>query len=168
MDLVALDGAARTSRSVVLTNTLHTPVKLDYSRDKWRVGFSFDSWWNRATSHRPGFETVNGADMSAGLSAKAQLPWNMELATDFSYIWRYGYSDESMNTRDLVWNAQLSKSVLKGNLTFTLIGFDILGQLSQINYSLNAQGRTEQWRNVIPSYGMLRITYRLSKQPKQR
>ena len=168
VDLVALDGAARTSRSVVLTNTLHTPVKLDYSRDKWRVGFSFDSWWNRATSHRPGFETVNGADMSAGLSAKAQLPWNMELATDFSYIWRYGYSDESMNTRDLVWNAQLSKSVLKGNLTFTLIGFDILGQLSQVSYSLNAQGRTEQWRNVIPSYGMLRITYRLSKQPKQR
>ena len=53
-------------------------------------------------------------------------------------------------------------------LTFTLIGFDILGQLSQISYSLNAQGRTEQWRNVIPSYGMLRITYRLSKQPKQR
>ena len=168
VDLVALDGAARTSRSVVLTNTLHAPIKLDYSRDKWRVGFSFDSWWNRATSHRPGFETVNGADMSAGLSAKAQLPWNMELATDFSYIWRYGYSDESMNTRDLVWNAQLSKSILKGNLTFTLIGFDILGQLSQVNYSLNAQGRTEQWRNVIPSYGMLRITYRLSKQPKQR
>lgn len=168
VDLVGLDGAARTSRSVVLTNTLHAPVKLDYSRDKWRVGFSFDSWWNRATSHRPGFETVNGADMSAGLSAKAQLPWNMELATDFSYIWRYGYSDESMNTRDLVWNAQLSKSVLKGNLTFTLIGFDILGQLSQVSYSLNAQGRTEQWRNVIPSYGMLRITYRLSKQPKQR
>ena len=168
VDLVALDGAARTSRSVVLTNTLHAPIKLDYSRDKWRVGFSFDSWWNRATSHRPGFETVNGADMSAGLSAKAQLPWNMELATDFSYIWRYGYSDESMNTRDLVWNAQLSKSILKGNLTFTLIGFDILGQLSQVNYSLNAQGRIEQWRNVIPSYGMLRITYRLSKQPKQR
>lgn len=168
VDLVALDGAARTSRSVVLTNTLHAPIKLDYSRDKWRVGFSFDSWWNRATSHRPGFETVNGADMSAGLSAKAQLPWNMELATDFSYIWRYGYSDESMNTRDFVWNAQLSKSILKGNLTFTLIGFDILGQLSQVSYSLNAQGRTEQWRNVIPSYGMLRITYRLSKQPKQR
>lgn len=168
VDLVALDGAARTSRSVVLTNTLHMPLKLDYSRNKWRVGFSFDSWWNRATSHRPGFVTVNGADMSAGLSAKAQLPWNMELATDFSYIWRYGYSDESMNTRDLVWNAQLSKSILKGNLTFTLIGFDILGQLSQVSYSLNAQGRTEQWRNVIPSYGMLRITYRLSKQPKQR
>ena len=168
VDLVALDGAARTSRSVVLTNTLHMPLKLDYSRDKWRVGFSFDSWWNHATSHRPGFVTVNGADMSAGLSAKAQLPWNMELATDFSYIWRYGYSDESMNTRDLVWNAQLSKSILKGNLTFTLIGFDILGQLSQVSYSLNAQGRTEQWRNVIPSYGMLRITYRLSKQPKQR
>ena len=34
--------------------------------------------------------------------------------------------------------------------------------------ALDAQGRTEQWRNVIPSYGMLRITYRLSKQPKQR
>ncbi len=168
VDLVAFDEAERTSRSTVLTSTLHTPVNMEYNGGKWRVGVDYDSWWNRATSRRPGFTTVNGTDMHVGLSGKAQLPWGLDFSTDLSYIWRNGYSDAQMNTRTLVWNAQLSKSVLKGNLTFTLVGFDILGQLSQINYTLNAQGRTETWRNVIPSYGMLRVAYRFSKQPKKR
>ncbi len=168
VDLVGLDNAERTSRSVVCTNTLHVPVSLSYTRSKWRVEAKVDAWWNHATSSRPGFETIDGADIGYGLSGKVQLPWSMEFSSDLTYIGRYGYSDLQMNTNDLVWNAQLSKSMLKGSLTFTLVGFDILGQLSQINYTLNAQGRTETWRNVIPSYGMLRVAYRFSKQPKKR
>lgn len=34
--------------------------------------------------------------------------------------------------------------------------------------SLNGQGRTETYRNVIPSYGMLHVIYRLNVQPKKK
>ena len=30
------------------------------------------------------------------------------------------------------------------------------------------QGVTETWRNVIPRYGMLRVIYKLNKQPKKK
>lgn len=73
-----------------------------------------------------------------------------------------------MNTDDLVWNAQLSKSILKGRLTFALVGYDILGQLSNITYSVNSQGSVETWRNVIPRYGMVRVIFRFNKQPKKK
>ena len=40
--------------------------------------------------------------------------------------------------------------------------------LSNITYSLNAQGSMETWKNVIPRYGMLRIAYRFSKKPEKK
>lgn len=67
----------------------------------------------------------------------------------------------------IVWNAQLSKSILHGRLTFSLVGYDLLGQLSNITYTVNAQGNTETWRNVIPRYAMLRVSYNFNKQPKK-
>jgi hypothetical protein len=80
---------------------------------------------------------------------------------------RRGYSDSSMNTDDLVWNASLSRSFMKGKLTARLEGFDILGQLSNTRFSVNAQGRTEQWRNSLSSYAMLHLIYKFSVMPKK-
>ena len=90
------------------------------------------------------------------------------MATDFSYYTRLGYANSVMNTDNFVWNAQISKSILHGSFTFALVGYDILGDISNLNYSVNMQGVTETWRNVIPRYGMLRVIYKLNKQPKKK
>jgi len=73
-----------------------------------------------------------------------------------------------MNTNELVWNARLAKRVLHSKLTFMLDGFDILGNLSNVRRTINAQGRTESYYNVIPSYVMLHAIYRLNIQPKKK
>lgn len=74
-----------------------------------------------------------------------------------------------MNSNDLVWNARLTNaSLLHGNLIFALDGFDILGQLSTVRRTLNAQGRTETWYNTVPLYAMLHIVNRLNIEPKKR
>ena len=81
---------------------------------------------------------------------------------------RRGYESREMNTDELVWNARLSKQVWKKRLTLALEGFDILHNLSAVTHTLNGQGRTETYRNVIPSYGMLHVIYRLNVQPKKK
>lgn len=167
VDLVGGNAKVPT-RSVVNTNYLGFPVDLNYSKGKLRVGISGSVGYNHASSAREGFVDINAIDMKAGINGQAVLPLDFRLATDFTYYARRGYSNNSMNTDDFVWNAQLSKSILRGNLTFALIGYDILGQLSNISYSVDAQGAVETWRNVIPSYGMLRVIYKLNKQPKKR
>ena len=48
------------------------------------------------------------------------------------------------------------------------MAYDILGDISNLRYSVNMQGVTETWRNVIPRYGMLRVIYKLNKQPKKK
>ena len=45
---------------------------------------------------------------------------------------------------------------------------DLLHQLSNTTYEVNAQGRTETWYRVIPNYVMLSAAYRFNKQPKKK
>ena len=49
-----------------------------------------------------------------------------------------------------------------------LDGFDILGQLSTVRRTLNAQGRTETWYNTVPRYAMLHVVYHLNREPKKK
>lgn len=167
VDLTGTD-ALTPVRSTVCTNYLSLPVRVDYSRQKMRVGLKGQVAWNHAGSTRPDFQNINAADFNVGINGHVTLPWDVQLATDFTYFARRGYANEAMNTDDLVWNAQLSKSILKGRLTFALVGYDILGQLSNITYSVNSQGSVETWRNVIPRYGMVRVIFRFNKQPKKK
>lgn len=168
VDLIGIEGKEQTGKSTVRTNYLQAPMSLEYSREKIRIGAKARLAWNNATSEREGFYTINAADLSYGIYGHASLPWHMQLASDLTYYTRYGYADEVLNSRDLVWNAQLSKSIIHGNLTFSLVGFDILGQLSSITHTLSSQARVETWRNVIPRYCLLRMSYRLNVQPKKK
>ncbi len=58
--------------------------------------------------------------------------------------------------------------MLKGSLVAMLDGFDMLHNLSNVTYSVNAQARTETYVNVLPRYFMLHIQYRFNRQPKKR
>ena len=102
------------------------------------------------------------------MAGQVTLPLDIELATDVTLYARRGYSDASMNTTDWVWNARLSRSFLRGKpLTVSLEGFDLLHSLDNVTRTLNAQGRTETRRNVLPNYVMLHLSYRFNLNPKK-
>ena len=90
-------------------------------------------------------------------------PWGTALTTNLTMQSRRGYNDPSMNTNELVWNAQLSQSFLKGNaLTVSLQLYDILHQMSTISQTLSAAMNSETRYNAVTSYGMLHVIYRLN------
>ena len=165
VDLIGVEGATESLRSTVKSLYITETLRLDYRIKKIKIGAKVRGTWTNATSRREDFQTINAADFNYGATAQIELPWSMQLSTDLTVYSRRGYEDNAMNTDDIVWNARLSKRVMKGNLTFI---FDILGNLSSITRSINAQGRTETYRNVIPSYVMLHAIYRLNIKPKKR
>jgi hypothetical protein len=76
---------------------------------------------------------------------------------------RRGYTDASMNTNELIWNAQISQSLLKGKpLTLSLQFYDILGQQSNFSTTISNMARTDNEYNAINSYIMFRASYRLN------
>lgn len=68
-----------------------------------------------------------------------------------------------MNTNELLWNASVSKSFLKGNaLTISFQWNDILKNQSNISRSISAYQRSDSEYNAIYSYGMVRLIYKLN------
>ncbi len=117
-------------------------------------------------SDREDFKTINVFDFDYALMAQLELPLGFEVSTDITMYSRRGYNDNTMNTNELVWNARVTKKFMKGNLLVQLDGFDLLGKLSNVQRTINAQGRTEIYYNVIPSYCLAHFVYRFNKKPK--
>ncbi|MDE7388977.1 MAG: hypothetical protein K2M97_06995, partial [Muribaculaceae bacterium] len=97
-----------------------------------------------------------------GAEAVVNLPRNWGIATDVTLYTRRGFNDERLNTTDLVWNARVTKSILNGALVFVADGYDLLRQLNNVTYTVNAQARTEVVSNVIPSYILFHVQWRFN------
>ncbi|MDO4162775.1 MAG: TonB-dependent receptor [Bacteroides sp.] len=99
---------------------------------------------------------------SYGANTQISMPWNMTFTTNIVNQSRRGYTDSSMNRDELIWNAQLSQTFLKGNATVTFEMYDILKKQSNISRSLTASGRSVYSYNGVNSYCMLHFVYRLN------
>lgn len=99
---------------------------------------------------------------SYGANTQLIAPWNMTLTTNISNQSRRGYRDAGMNRNELIWNAQLSQSFLKGAATLTFEMYDILKRQSNITRTLTSSGQSEYRYNGVNSYCMLRFSYRLN------
>ena len=162
---IAYDSEA-SALSRVNTSLLNERLSLSYQKNELRVSCGGGLAWRHSTGNRDNFEVINTFDFDYGATLSCRLPLAVTLATDLRHYCRRGYGESSMNTNDLVWNASLSRSLCKGKLTVRAEAFDLLHQLSNTTYTVNAQGRTEVWHNTIPSYGMIHLAYKFSKMPK--
>ena len=164
VDLSGTDPALGAMRSVVGTNNLNNELGVTF-RPSGKMEFSAKSniHYQHSTSERKDFTTINVCDFDYGLAGQIELPHDFQISTDVTMYSRRGYADASMNTNEFVWNARISKRMMKGNLNVMLDAFDLLGNLSNMRRSIDAQGRTETFYNVIPSYALLHISYKLNK-----
>lgn len=106
---------------------------------------------------------LNTWQYAYGANLTVTLPWGTSLSTDLHEQSRRGYSDASLNTNELLWNAQLSQSFLKENaLTVSVQWFDILQQQSNLSRTITAMSRTDTEYNSINSYLMFKATYRFN------
>lgn len=155
-------------RSTVNTLAFDNTLNISYMLGKHSLSFKSITLWQNFTSRREDFTTMRPLTLNNSLTALLKLPWELELNTDITLYTRTGYADSRLNTSDLVWNVRFSRPFLKGKLLVVLDGFDILGQLDNVTRTVNAQGRTETYSNVQPSYALLHVVYRFNKQPKKK
>jgi hypothetical protein len=168
VDLKADVKNGQSRRSVVDRRQTGERVKLEYKYGKWQVAFSGSAAWNNIHRHEVGGTDINSQDFGYGVTLNCELPWQLHLATDAKMYSRRGYSDRSLNSDDLVWNAQLERSLCHGRLNLAVKAFDLLHQISQTHVAMNAQGRTETWQLSLPNYVMLHLVYHWNKNPKKK
>lgn len=154
-------------KSTVNTTFLTQGVRLNYAIGVFRLGGKASVTYTRQTSPRAGFARTDAASYQYGMNCTADLPMGWQISTDATLYGRRGYADKSFNTDNLVWNMRVAKKFLNGRLTVLLDGFDVLGNISNVRQTVNAQGRTETWHLSIPRYAMLHAVYRFSKSPQK-
>lgn len=168
VDLSGTNESLIATKSVVKSDNVQSNYTLTWRpSSKYEFGSSGSLNYQHTASKRDGFTNMNVYTFNYGARAQLELPWDMQVSTDITMYSRRGYSQSEMNTNELVWNARLAKRMMKGTLTIMFDGFDLLGKLSNVQRHVNAQGRTETFTNVIPSYGILHAIYRINV-PKKR
>lgn len=140
-------------------------LKFGYNKAGNKVELFFKGNLNHYNSAMSGFNSFNAEDFNYGLRGIIRLPANFQIATDFTIYSRRGYSDCQLNTDNFVWNARLSYSIPKAGITLMADGFDLLHNLSDVSYGINAQARTETYYTVLPSYFLFHIQWTFNKKP---
>lgn len=122
--------------------------------------------YNAARSQKDYFVNQDVWSYQYGVTLKATLPWDIKLSTDLKVYGNRGFTDPAGNKDKLVWNARISRSIKRPNLTFIIDGFDMLHQLSNRGFTINSQGRTEIYRNALPSYFLAHVIWHFNKPRK--
>ena len=169
IDHAMLTGMTASEENVVNTLTLHDGAYIQYNKGTLNIRATGDIRWRHSEGKMYDFETLNATDFQYGLSARYTLPrLNTTLSADGNMYSRRGYGSSELNTDDFVLNASISQPFFKGKLIARIEAFDLLHQLSNTQYSVNAQGRTETWYRSLPHYVMLHLVYHWNKNPKKK
>lgn len=168
VDYISLVTQSEASRSKVQNRTIKE--NLTYAQSLFhqhlRISLTAYCHYNRYTSAREGFETVNSFDFGGKFVLNADLPWEISLSTDLTTVSRRGYNYADMNDDEYIWNARLTKAFgERVQIQFEVS--DILAQRKTVYHVLNAQSRMESFFNGLRRFGMVHFIWRLGKSPNK-
>ena len=160
---LALDRNSNSQKNTTKTVQVGEQLALSYRNSWLEVSLDGSLDYTHTRNLLQSQSNLDTWQFAYGGSFNFYLPWGMSVSTDLHQNSRRGYSDASMNTNELIWNAQLSQSFLKNNaLTVSLQFYDILHQQSNFSRTINAMQRSDTQYNSINSYAMLHAIYRVN------
>jgi hypothetical protein len=135
---------------------------IDYRSDLFDVGLNGSISYSKTRNSLQSQNNLETFNYKIGGTTTLYLPYNFKIESDINYSTNSGYAS-GYDQKEVLWNAALSKTFLKGNQgTLRLKIYDILQDRSNISYSANATATTYSEYNTLNSYFMLHFIYRFS------
>ena len=160
---VSINRDADSQKSTTKSTTFGERLAASYRNNWMELELNGSLEYMHARSELQSNNNLDTWTFSYGGSLQLTAPWGTQLSTSMNMNSRRGYNDASMNTNELIWNAQVSQSFLKGNaLTLSLQLYDILHQQSTFSRAVDAMRRSDTEYNAITNYAMLHVIYRLN------
>ena len=158
-----VDVNKKAVKNATNSNTVGGRLGTSYRNDWLEVELNGSLSYTHARNDLQPMSNLDTWMFTYGLNTTLTMPWGTQLSTDIGMNSRRGYSDTSMNTNELIWNAQLAHGFLKGKpLTVSLQFYDILHQQSNFSRTITAMASTDNEYNAITSYAMLHLIYRIN------
>lgn len=162
-DLNQLFATANPEKNVNRVLSVGERLDLTYRKPLWDVSLNGSVNFQHSRASLQPNSNLDTWTFSYGATGNLNLDNGFSLSTDIRMQSRRGFSASSMNTNELIWNAQIAKSLLRSKaLTLSLRFYDILQQQSNISRNLNAMMRSDSWNNQLTSYFMFHVVYKLN------
>lgn len=156
-------NSASSEKNTTRTFRIDENVRLSYRANWFDVGVLGRLNYQHARATVQKNANMNTWNFAYGANANFNFDFGLSISTDIRMTSRRGYSDRSMNTNELLWNAQIAQSFLKNNAaTISIQFYDILQKQSNVSRTLTATQRTDSWTNAINSYFMVHFIYKLN------
>ena len=150
-------------KSSTKNTNLGENLRINYRNDMLEIGVNGGMNYQHARNDMQKNGNRDTWFFNYGGNVVINTPWDMQFSSDISQQSRRGYDDASMNTNELIWNAQISQNFLKSkNATVSVQWYDILKQRSSISRNITATNRSDTWTNAIHSYVMVHLIYRFN------
>ena len=160
---LSLDKMLDSQKNTTKNLTWRERLSLSYRNDWLELSLDGTLTYNHAKNKLQPNSNLDTWQYSYGPTLTLTAPWGTSLNTSLANSSRRGYNDSSMNTDELVWNAQISQGFLKGKpLTVMLQFYDLLHQQSTFSRAISSLARTDTEYNAINSYAMLHVVYRMN------
>lgn len=165
-DMIGQNNMEPEATSVYTWWQVHTG-RFNWQIGKQQLGLNVQFQGRHTGSEREKFQRINALHTKASLTGQFRLPKGFGISTDVSLYSRSGYGEGIDNT-DWVWNARVSYTPPRSRFVLMLDGFDMLHQLTSVNYAIDDNGRTITYTNVLPRYFMFHVQYKLNIAPKKK
>jgi len=158
-DYADLDDSGDFIANLTQTLSLTERLRASYRSDNVEVMASA-----RTRLSKPWYtiETAT-ANMTLSNQVSGSFKWTVgtsgfELSTDADYNWYNGYTTQV--DPQLIWNAQISKLILRNQATIALKAYDILAQGTNFSVSDTQNYHQETYNNTLGRYVILSFTWR--------
>ncbi len=160
---VSVNRTSNSEKSTTRTTTIGERLAGSFRNDWLELELNGQLEYMHARSVLQENNNLDTWTFSYGANVMLTAPWGTQLSTGLNMNSRRGYNDASMNTNELIWNAQLSQSFLRGNaLTISLQFYDLLHEQSTFSRTISAMQRSDTEYNAITNYAMLHVIYKLN------
>ena len=160
---LAIGRNTDSQRNITKSTTIGERLGLSYRNSWLEVELDGSMNYMHTRNNLQASSNLDTWQFAYGGTINLTAPWGTSLSTDLHQNSRRGYSDNSMNTNELIWNAQVAQSFLRGRaLTVSLQFYDILANQSNFSRTVSAMSRSDVEYNSINSYAMLHVVYRLN------
>ena len=153
-----INEAKNTSKNTILSER----ASFDFRSTYLDLGINGNFTYNNARNTLQGQNDQETYNYGVGGRTTIYMPWDFKVESDINWSTNSGYG-AGYEQNEVLWNAAISKSFLKGNQgTLRLKVYDMLQQRSNITRSVTANYIQDSEYNTLNSYFMVHFIYRFS------
>lgn len=154
-------GFLNGEKSITKSWSLNETIALSFRSEKFETRLQVSYSCNIADNNINTLDSRNTSGFGARNTLTWRLPFDFTLQNELNFTYNSGYSSDFKKT-EILWNAAISKQLLKKKGTLKAQFFDILKDRNNVSRTTTANEISDTKTNSMSRYFMVSFSYRFN------